>query len=308
MQVGLAHSLEHILDRSVGLDGLNRRGLRATADAIHAGSRYGPDAFGRYYELVFSLLGQQLDEAVEDSRHFSSLKVFDGTLRVTPLCETVLGDEAALYRRRIGADADRRYLAPPPHLSALFQARLKNALEFAEQHVPALAGEFRAIVRHVALAMAPKGVENHFDSASAYQLWGLMVLNPRFNETITDMISVLAHETAHSLLFGFAFEEALVLNSDEERFASPLRQDPRPMDGVFHATYVTARMHWAMDQLARCPDLDSKTRGHAASTLARHAANFEDGLTVVEAQGQLTETGKAIMASAKGYMAAAQEA
>ena len=33
-------------------------------------------------------------------------------------------------------------------------------------------------------------------------------------------------------------DELFVLNPDWERFPSPLREDPRPMDGIYHATFV----------------------------------------------------------------------
>jgi hypothetical protein len=50
------------------------------------------------------------------------------------------------------------------------------------------------------------------------------------------MVQMLAHESSHNLLFGFSADESLVENSPEELFPSPLRMDPRPMDGICHAT------------------------------------------------------------------------
>jgi hypothetical protein len=41
----------------------------------------------------------------------------------------------------------------------------------------------------------------------------------------------------------------LVENEVEELYPSPLRSDPRPIDGVVYATYVTARMDYAVTSL-----------------------------------------------------------
>jgi HEXXH motif-containing protein len=54
----------------------------------------------------------------------------------------------------------------------------------------------------------------------------------------------LTHEAAHSLLLGYTLGAPLVESDPAERFSSPLREDLRPMDGIVHATYVLARMHY----------------------------------------------------------------
>ena len=91
--------------------------------------------------------------------------------------------------------------------------------------------------------------------------------------TVLDTAQALAHESGHNLLFGFCASESLVENADEELFASPLRADPRPMDGVFHATYVVARMHQTLTRLLEANVLDDEpNRSRAARTSRRIAA------------------------------------
>ena len=74
-------------------------------------------------------------------------------------------------------------------------------------------------------------------------------LTPPPRGRLLSLLETLAHEAAHSLLFGIQISGPLVLNPDDARFASPLRVDLRPMDGVYHATFVSARMHFAMQEL-----------------------------------------------------------
>ena len=65
-----------------------------------------------------------------------------------------------------------------------------------------------------------------------------------------DMVQALAHESAHLLLFGMCADGPLLENAnDDHRYSSPLRTDSRPMDGIVHATFVTARMCCALSQL-----------------------------------------------------------
>ena len=164
-----------------------------------------------------------------------------------------------------------------------------------DSSVPQLAAEIRALIREIVLAVAPDGSKMQFDGLSSYQLWGLLVLNPRFHETPVAVAEVLAHETAHSLLFGFSFDETLVLNPDSDLFPSPLRLDPRPMDGIYHATYVSARMCWAMQRIAADTGFDGEVRAAARVAAAEDIKNFAAGHSVVAEHGDLTETGRELM-------------
>jgi HEXXH motif-containing protein len=71
----------------------------------------------------------------------------------------------------------------------------------------------------------------------------------------------------------------MVLNSDDERFTAPLRPDPRPMMGIFHATFVLSRVVRVFRRLAAHDPkrfaasvpyfIDRFTAGH--ETVVKHA-------------------------------------
>jgi HEXXH motif-containing protein len=134
-------------------------------------------------------------------------------------------------------------------------------------------------------------------------LWGALFLNPARPKSDIELIESLAHESAHSLLFGFAIDDALVENPDDERFESPLRDDPRPMDGIFHATFVSARMHYAMATMAASGLLSEEEAALARAAMERDRRAFYDGLATVDAKGRLTRRGKGLIAGARDYMA-----
>jgi hypothetical protein len=84
------------------------------------------------------------------------------------------------------------------------------------------------------------GRPSEFDGASTFYLWGA-VFTTIEGKSPVDLAQTLAHETGHLLLFGSMLGRPLVENEDDERYDSPLRRDPRPMEGVVHAAYVMDR-------------------------------------------------------------------
>ena len=113
------------------------------------------------------------------------------------------------------------------------------------------------------------------------------------------MVQALAHECAHSLLFGLSTDGPLVQNDEGERFASPLRSDPRPIDGILHATFVTARMHQAVARLLEAEALPGSDRAEAERALATNAELFARGLATLDQHARLTPIGAAALAGAR---------
>jgi HEXXH motif-containing protein len=112
----------------------------------------------------------------------------------------------------------------------------------------------------------------------------------------------LAHETGHLLLFGSMLGRPLVENEDDERYDSPLRRDPRPMEGVVHAAYVMARMHYVLAAILRSGAIPQDQREAAEEQLRQHVEGFVDSLTAIDAHARFTERGAALFAEAADYM------
>jgi hypothetical protein len=77
------------------------------------------------------------------------------------------------------------------------------------------------------------------------------------------------------------------------------------MDGVFHATYVVARMHQTLSRLLASGLLDAEQEAFARTDLAAHRRNFEAGDQVVREGGKLTQIGREAIEAARDYMASA---
>jgi HEXXH motif-containing protein len=170
---------------------------------------------------------------------------------------------------------------------------------------PALGAEIHALVQEIVLAAGsddPEAVQ--FDGVSSFLLWGGVVLNARSYASPIAMVQALAHESGHNLLFGLCADGPLHDNDDAERFASPLRSDPRPIDGIVHAAYVTARMHQAVQRLLDAGILSPIDAAEAAEAARDNARRFAAGIETVDRHARLTPLGVAIMGDARRYMAA----
>jgi hypothetical protein len=307
MHYELADSLGHVCEASFGELPFDDPAMRRLVASLHAGSDYAPSVFADYYELVSAI---EARDAVEATRLFAALAqalpVPPG-LRIVTLGGAELGEDSARYTRMMSGDAraDLGFLPPSAQVASDFQTRLDAGLALLGEALPELSGELRAIVRQIVIAGSDPSKAYQCDGSSHYQLWGALFLNGDFHPDRVAVAEVLAHESAHSLLFGFCINEPLVENDDDDVYASPLRIDERPMDGIYHATFVSARMHWAMTQLAKWAGLSDEERKRALNAAAVDARNFASGYGVVAEHGRLTALGKGLMAAARAHMAGA---
>ncbi len=265
-----------------------------------------PAVFGAYYDTVVAIGDDDLEEASRQLARLARWTPF-GAREVVAYGSPDLAEDNALYHAKWD-HAVSPLRAPSTAVASGFRTRLDDGFALMQTALPELYGEIDAILRQVVVIGKEPAAPMHVDGGSHYQLWGALFLNGEFHPDRIAVVEVLAHETAHCLLFGFCTEEPLVLNGDDELHPSPLRHDLRPMDGLYHATFVSARMHWAMTRLAEHSGLSEDERGRAREAAAKDADNFEKGYGVVATHGKLTERGAALMEGARSTMAEAKVA
>lgn len=304
MHAELASSLRHVCDASRDAVAFDAAGMDRLIQSLERGDRYAPLVFSDYYALVIAL---RRDDHAAAARLFARLSqaqpVADGQT-VEALKDPRRCDKSADYQRMLTEDAGIDIAVHPPtdDVADDFEARYRRGMAIMERTIPELAGEVRAIVREVVCVVGDPTKKMQFDGGSHFQLWGALFLNADFHPTDQAIVEVVAHESAHSLLFGFCTQEPLVYNSDDELYTSPLRQDPRPMDGIYHATFVSARMHWATSRLLEADALPDASREQTLAAIESDRQNFEAGYRVVAEHGRLSATGAGLMAAARGYM------
>ncbi len=303
MRTRLAASLKHIFGRAATTVGIEDSEPGPLLSEIVA-HRQAPSVFGCYFELVFALKAKRYEEASHLWRRIAAAAGDTPTLRVAPLAAETLGEDAARFVRLLNAGENGAIYGPPdPARWPAFAAGVAEALSLLDETDAALAAEIRALVVLV-LGSAPLTPELSFGGVTSLTLWGAVALNAEVYRTPLQILDGLVHEAAHTLLFGYASDERLVCNPDSERFASPLRPDPRPMDGVFHATFVCARLYLLYRRLLerRPASLRPFDPRAIEKKMAELASRFDDGARLIADKASLTPLGEKILRSTVDYV------
>jgi HEXXH motif-containing protein len=295
----LAGSLDHIAEAVKGPLPELARLLSGPRELLAAGQFLPPEAFGLYFQIAESVMEDLHDDAISAARLLATIKPRGTGIGHAARGNAGLIDHVLDLRMGEGAAG---FHPIAPEVAEEFRVLVDQGLALLARGVPDLAAEITGILSQMIFAQAPPGAVMEFDGASHYQFWGLLLLNPRHHRTPLAVAEVLAHETAHSLLFGLTLDETLVRNPDDQLFKSPLRLDPRPMDGIFHATFVSARMAYAMERLANSGVLSTAEAEQARAAAAKDRENFAAGLGVVREHGDLTRTGAEVMANAQEWV------
>lgn len=224
---------------------------------------------------------------------------------------TVLGHESydparialitSLYADDAGLTAS--LVTPPADVVATQRPLIRRASQIIAEVTPEWFAEFKHLVTEVVLAVNDRTVEGRsFAGGSTFDLFGTILINPAYRSGISHYMMTLIHESSHLRLFCHHLDDEVVLNAPEERFASPLRQQLRPMEGVFHAMWVSARMSvFGADLLERCSGT-SFLDEHEQSALQREVTAsrraFSDAYDVVTTYGKLTPFGRQLVEDA----------
>ena len=265
--------------------------------------------FGAYCDLVLALEAGDLEVAVGLFDEIVAAPVSPEGMSIRSIGDPDRETEANRYVRLINTDPSMvAVLRPPsPELEAVARQRLQAALRLLDQGFPDLADEIRALVREIVLAVNEENSPIRLDGASSFMLWGAIIMNAEPGRSRLELVEGLAHESGHNLLFGLCADGPLVENDDFDRFASPIRADPRPMDGVVHAAYIVARMHQAVSTVLQAEVLEPDEADAAGVSLANHSQAFWRGMDTIDKHGRLTALGHDVMEGARNYMSAAAD-
>ena len=302
----LADSLAHIHSAAAEAMDVLDEAYVGCLSAINT-HRVSPGLFGRYYDVVFALQQRRYGRAGELFQEITALAKEEPSFHSVRFDQEALGADKERYARLIGLESGTAAALTSPHRDAWlnFNANLAAAMQLIEEADPALAAELRGLViQVVAVGSNSRNGGQGFSGASSLMLWGAVFLNAERHRSRLDMLGGLVHEVAHQILFGLSIDEPLAENPISERYGSPLRTDARPMDGIFHATFVCARIHYAYGRLrdATKSSLEDPERRLVEQRMAYYRQKFFDGLETVERFGRLSANGLRTMRAAAEYM------
>ena len=252
IRAALADSVRQVLREAERFGFRSEGDLDVWTHAVLTTERAPPQLWAAYHALV-QAIGRGDDGAV--------CPLIAELLARAPGAPAAAGTVLALCARDLGARDAARYTAildsdpgmplglvgATPAEVARIAANTAEARGLLAEACPALLDEIDALGHQIVLATSGDG--DRFGGAACIFVWGAVAINPaRVPDRVT-LVEALAHETAHALLFGLTLGVDLTLNDPAERYASPLRRDPRPIEGIVHATYVLARMVYALGTL-----------------------------------------------------------
>jgi len=293
----LADSLSYIVDKAAGHLQVDRAGCAAALASIRT-RRQDPGVFARYFDLIFAV----------NANRFAHADTLLGEL-IARTAEPVAFAIVPYARDRLGSDYDRfadllfaesaganPMASPPAAQSASADDMLRKAIALVGRVDRDIRDEIEALLVRIYLAV---GAEEHgaksFGAVTSLQVWGASFVNIARYDTVWGMVQCLVHEITHSVLFGVSCQCPLVKNPPDESYRSPLRADPRPMDGIFHATLVCARIAAFNRAWLDSGLVESRDRGRTEEAVVRNLQRFQDGVAVIERHAKLSEPARALI-------------
>lgn len=304
MRVRLQDSLRYVLAQSENYISIDKN-LAETFFSRLSNGPVSPQIFAIYYEIVLAIQANDISVAQELIAELFSMPISAPLLQIIPLQDPRQSSVSSRYIRFLDSDPTTpiELLPPSQTLADSYGSQIEAALRLIELLTPELYGEIKAVVREIILAVNT-GDENYFQygGASSFMMWGSLLMNASNEHNLLGLVQSLVHESAHSLLFGMCADGPVLENSGQELHASPLRKDPRPLDGIYHAVFVTARMYYVLSEMMKSGKLGMESRSDIEKQLKEHQERFFDGMETLTEYARLTKLGKAIIRSAEDYM------
>ncbi|MGE0231555.1 MAG: HEXXH motif-containing putative peptide modification protein [Flavobacteriaceae bacterium] len=287
----LADSLQYVFERAgkpLGLDG-ERCDAAVKNVRLH---RQMPQVFSSYYQLVFAIKQNRLEEAATLARELLAATGEEPEFKIEPYDRETLGEDFERFPRLLFAEDGENLRMGPigPQLFAETKERLATALALLAEVDAKSHQEIHDLwVRLYVARGSDKPNALSFGGVTSFMVWGGGFMNADAFKPVWTAAQFLVHEITHALLFAISTSDPLVRNPLDKSYKSPLRPEPRPMDGIFHATVVCARM---IDFNRMCIDqnrLDARSRDEMARQIPDLARRFHDGVDVVRREGMLSD-------------------
>lgn len=167
---------------------------------------------------------------------------------------------------------------------------LEHAFDLIQTTDPELASEIAVLTEYV---VPMEGLQ--FIGGSDIFMYGATFLCLKPEWSALCFADHIIHEAAHQLIHAVQELEPLILNGDQVGQPSPIRSDPRPLYGSFHATFVFLRLASFMLKVFESGEGD--VAREAEIRLHRHLLGLLQGLNILVEYGQFSESGKRYLES-----------
>ncbi|KCZ62009.1 hypothetical protein L53_14065 [Hyphomonas sp. L-53-1-40] len=277
--------------------------FEAWREKIGPAQRVSSAVFGTYYDAVEALQAGDTDTGVALIQRILTEHPVARSTKITVLGRDYTDADSRRIQTFMGAPETGAagVTQPDPSQADRFSAKLEEAIGWIEHNLPELHDEMNALLGELILVGPAEG-SLEFEGGTCFRLWGAIALNAERKASVADLIVTLAHEEGHAALFGACKNEMLVENPDSELFWSPIRRTERPLEGIFHASFVSARMIWVLKHMLAGDEFGWFERRRLRKILKEAEAIQRDSADIVRREGRLTETGKSVLQAMTDFM------
>lgn len=172
---------------------------------------------------------------------------------------------------------------------------LEQGTKYLEHSCPEMLGNIQELVYQIFFVGSDCPEENCAFSLTSAVTQGMVFINGEYHLSWVFLLDKYIHEAAHAYLFLINQEELLVLNDPKELYPSPLRQDARPMEGVYHALFVLMNLLYAFSKIMGKQELMESDRKEIITLMKMYSDGLERSYTAVMRQGKLTPTARFLL-------------
>lgn len=315
IQDRLAESIGHVLEQCRGKVPFDEASGENLLDILRSDRAVSPEIFSAYFRAVRAIMDHG-DEPWDASRTRieAALKtllagpfIAESGVSVRPLSPAYFDAEAEReLRDNFVSESllDEQIVTVDAAAADELAQTVGHAVALIREHAPETFSELERCVSEIVPASGRNSADGmEFGGCSSLERWGSILINSSAQPTTVVLCESIIHEGAHNVLFGTSPVEFHIRNGPDELRKSPLRVDPRPLDGIYHATFVLARMCYGMREFAASPTLDPALRTEARKRADEALKLFWDGYAVLDEHADYTDYGRAIMTAAHDYMA-----
>lgn len=169
-----------------------------------------------------------------------------------------------------------------------FEQTLAETMKAIQQVSQEFYGDTQAYVKSILVMKS-----DQFKAGSSFNMLGMIGM--RDDLTVDLMVDFLIHEAAHQYLHHLMAHDELV--SGEGKYVAVLRKEPRPLEGIYHAYFVLARLIYFFRQSLHVKS--GLTPGFAQQKIDEYIPKFQSGYEVLNQNAHFTEFGRKIFDVAK---------
>ena len=267
-----------------------------------------PATFAVHHVLLEVALNKRWDEAAQALRYVEAImaqaQTYKAEVRVLSFSLTSLTDiELSVLKFAFRDDIGylESLIGAPNETNKQAAEQIKATLAVLERAAPLWHQELLLMANQFFLASPLEKSSPTFGGATVFDAFGSVLLNPYLLTSIPKTLLSLVHESSHQQMFLFHLDDPILLNPPEATFDSPLRLEARPMEGIFHALWVSARESLAAEQvLTTCADYAWCDTLHLAQK--RSISVFEDLAVTVQKHAEFTDFGAVLFTQVQDAM------